>query len=470
MSGKIFLSYRRDDSRWPTLSLFNLLAQTFPRERLFMDVEGYIRPGDDFVEVLEEQVSACEVMVTVIGSHWLALAGKDGRPRIHDPRDFVHIEIATALRRKIRVIPALVDGAHMPGESELPEPLKGLTRRQAIRLSHERFAADGGGLVKALQEVLGGGAKPAQAAAGGDAAANARSSSPEGGSAHKVRPGSGEGFRDVAAPWCPEMVVAPAGSFTMGTAQAEIDKLCKEYKDWAEYIKREAPQHKVTIAKPFAVGRFAVTRGEFSAFVNETGYSVPDEAYTWEGGKWKLRKGRSFRNPGFTQDDSHPVVCVNWDDAKAYVKWLSGKTGKDYRLLSEGEWEYACRAGTQTPFWWGSSISTEQANYDGNYTFGGGKKGEYRQRTVPAKSFQPNPWGLYQVHGNVWEWCEDCWNDNYNGAPGDGQASATGNSGVQVLRGGSWGYGPQILRAAYRDGDDASYRSNDAGFRLARTF
>ena len=197
MSGKIFLSYRRDDSRWPTLSLYNLLAQTFPRERLFMDVEGYIKPGDDFVEVLEVQVSACEVMVVVIGPQWLSLTSKDGGPRIHDPRDFVHIEIATALSRKIRVIPALVDGAHMPDEGALPEPLKGLTRRQAIRLSHERFAADGQGLVDALQEVLGGNAKPAWAAVGDPAL--------------KVRPGSGEGFRDGTASWCPEMVVAPAG-------------------------------------------------------------------------------------------------------------------------------------------------------------------------------------------------------------------------------------------------------------------
>ena len=160
----------------------------------------------------------------------------------------------------------------------------------------------------------------------------------------------------------------------MGTAQAEIDKLSQEYKDWTDWFKREGPQHKVTIAKPFAVGRFAVTRGEFSAFVNETGYSVPDEAQTFEGDEYELRKDRSFRNSGFGQDDSHPVVCVNWDDAKAYVQWLSGKTGKDYRLLSEAEWEYACRAGTATPFWWGSSISTEQANYNGNHAFGGGKR------------------------------------------------------------------------------------------------
>ncbi len=227
MSGKIFLSYRRDDSRWPTLSLFNLLAQTFPRERLFMDVEGYIKPGDDFVEVLEEQVSACEVMVTVIGPHWLALAGKDGRPRIHDPRDFVHIEIATALRRKIRVIPALVDGAHMPGESELPEALKGLTRRQAIRLSHERFAADGGGLVKALLQVLGGAPAVApQAAAAPALEARPAISDP----AQDARPAWASAMdRDRFGPWAEfalggvsqRMRWIEPGRFQMGSPQDE---------------------------------------------------------------------------------------------------------------------------------------------------------------------------------------------------------------------------------------------------------
>jgi len=441
MSGKIFLNYRREDTRWQTLSLFNLLAQAFPREQLFMDVEGYIRPGDDFVDVLETQVSACEVMIVVIGPQWLA-AGPDGRRRLDDPHDFVHIEIATALSRKIRVIPVLVDGASMPGAGALPEALRPLARRQATRLSHDRFNADGQGLVTALKESLGA-IKPRPVAASGDPAP-------------RVRPGSGESFRDGEARWAPEMVVVPAGEFLMGSPENEEGR----YDD-------EGPQHRVTIAKPFAVGRFAITRGEFSAFVDEAGHKIPDEAFTYEGGKWELRKGRSFRNPGFSQDDSHPVVCVNWDDAKAYLKWVSAKTGKDYRLLSEAEWEYSCRAGTATPFWWGSSVSTEQANYDGNYTIGGGKKGEYRQKTVPVKSFQPNPWGLYQVHGNVWEWCEDCWNGNYNGAPVDGSAWTSGDCTRRVFRGGSWSNYPQNLRAAFRSNFDPQNRIYGRGFRVA---
>ena len=137
--------------------------------------------------------------------------------------------------------------------------------------------------------------------------------------------------------------------------------------------------------------------------------------------RWRLQRLPARRIEGWGRG-KRPVINVNWDDAKAYVAWLSRKTGKTYRLLSEAEREYVTRAGTTTPFWWGSSISTSQANYDGNYTYGSGSKGEYRQKTMPVDSFQPNPWGLYQVHGNVWEWTEDCWNDSYNGAPTDGSA------------------------------------------------
>jgi formylglycine-generating enzyme required for sulfatase activity len=219
------------------------------------------------------------------------------------------------------------------------------------------------------------------------------------------------------------------------------------------------------------VGRFAVTRGEYAAFVRETSHAVGDKCFTYEGDKWEERSGRSFRNPGFAQDDRHPVVCVNWDDAKAYAVWLSKKTGKSYRLLSEAEREYVTRAGTTTPFWWGSSITPEQANYRGNTDpyLGGGSKGEYRQRTMPVDRFEPNPWGLYQVHGNVWEWTEDCWNDTYQGAPTDGSAWTSGNCRLRMLRGGSWSLDPRDLRSAGRGGRATGYGGGNIGFRLART-
>ena len=252
-------------------------------------------------------------------------------------------------------------------------------------------------------------------------------------------PGAGktEWFKDFDAG--PEMVVIPAGWFTMGSPPDEPER-------WDA----EGPQHKVTIAKPFAIGRFAVTFAEWDAAQQDK--------------DWKAITGRAARQPadqGWGRGD-RPVIDVEWNDAKAYVKWLSKKTGKDYRLPSEAEWEYACRAGTTTPFWWGSSITPEQANYDGSADpyKGGAKKSEFRQKTLPVQSFELNPWGLYQVHGNVWEWCEDLWHDNYKGVPQDGSAWITEGSTWRVLRGGSWNDNPRALRSAYRINNYLRYKDS----------
>lgn len=166
-----------------------------------------------------------------------------------------------------------------------------------------------------------------------------------------------------------------------------------------------------------------------------------------------------------------PVINVSWNDAKAYVAWLSKKTGASYRLLSEAEREYVTRAGTTTPFWWGSSITPERANYNGSAEpyQGGGSRGENRQKTLPVKSFAPNPWGLYQVHGNVLDWVEDCYHDSYDRAPLDGSALTTGKCEMRGLRGGSWFNSPWVLRAAYRIDDSPDDRSYFVGFRVART-
>jgi formylglycine-generating enzyme required for sulfatase activity len=269
------------------------------------------------------------------------------------------------------------------------------------------------------------------------------------------KPGAGktEQFKDC--PSCPEMVVVPSGHFTMGSPESE-----------PEHVGFESPQHEVTIGKPFAVGRFAVTRGEFATFVKEAEHNTAGGCNT---SGWFLYSDKSWRSPGFDQDDRHPVVCVNWGDARAFVVWLSKKTGKAYRLLSEAEREYVARAGTTTPFWWGSAITPKQANYDGSadpYT-GGGSKGVYPKRTVAVDSFEANPWGLYDVHGNVWDLTEDCWNANYQGAPADGSAWTSGDCTKRMLRGGSWSDVPRGLRSAVRLWDFE--RNNKQGFRLART-
>ena len=205
----------------------------------------------------------------------------------------------------------------------------------------------------------------------------------------------GERFRDCAT--CPEMIVVPAGSFLMGSPETE-----------AERSDSEGPQHRVTIPAPIAVGVYEVTFAEWEACVSGGGcggYRPGDEGW-----------GR----------DRRPVINVSWEDARAYAAWLSRQTGQAYRLLSEAEWEYVARAGTTTAFHFGGTISASQANYDGNYTYGGGRKGQYRERTVAVGRFAPNAFGLYDVHGNVWEWVADCWNESYAGAPRDGQAWTRG--------------------------------------------
>ena len=272
---------------------------------------------------------------------------------------------------------------------------------------------------------------------------------------------------------CPEMVVIPAGSFTMGSSAAE-QALANAGGALANLTTRESPQHSVNISS-FAAARYAISKGEFAAFVRAKGYQTEaeqgDGCAAWNGKEWKKDAAYNWRNVGFAQADNHPVVCVSWNDAQAYIAWLNQSSGQTYRLLSEAEREYAARGGTQTAFWWGGSISTAQANYNGTGdSYNGSRKGEYRQATVPVNSFTPNPFGLYNVHGNVLEWVEDCWHENYFGAPTDGSAWTTvcfGNS--RVFRGGSWDDIPSFLRSALRSRGPPNNRSGYSGFRLART-
>jgi formylglycine-generating enzyme required for sulfatase activity len=252
----------------------------------------------------------------------------------------------------------------------------------------------------------------------------------------------------------PELVLLPTGRFQMGSPEHER-RLAMEAGSQKGWLARELPQHWVGIDRPVAMGRYPVTVAEWRAFVRATGWRQGGEV-NWEA-------------PGFPQTDAHPVVGVNWYDAQDYLRWLSEATGRRYRLPSEAEWEYACRAGTRTAFSFGDTISTEQANYDGNFTWNGGTRGEYRRGTTPAGMFPPNPWGLFDMHGNVWEWVQDVVHDNYEGAPLDGSAwEEGGDQARRILRGGSWLYNPRYLRSALRNGFSSALSNDIVGFRVVR--
>ena len=274
---------------------------------------------------------------------------------------------------------------------------------------------------------------------------------------------AGDVFRDCAE--CPEMVVVPAGEFEMGSPWSEEGR-----------FDDEGPVHYVRIGYRLAVGRYEVTRGEFARFVSATGRETGSSCrvHDADAGEWEDRSGASWRSPGYSQGADHPVVCVSWDDAVAYARWLSREAGREYRLLSESEWEYAARAGTLTARYWGEGASgkCEYANAaaaETSFNWRDKSCSDGHAHTAPVGSFGANGWKLHDMLGNVWEWTQDCWNDGYDGAPADGGAWKTGECSRRVLRGGSWDFGLWFVRAALRGGYDSDSRSSILGFRVART-
>ncbi len=257
----------------------------------------------------------------------------------------------------------------------------------------------------------------------------------------------GEVFRDCEV--CPEMVVVPPGSFMMGSPASEEGR-------WGD----EGPQHRVTIDYRFAVGVYEVTFEEWDACVLGGGCGgLEADDVGW---------GRGRR----------PVINVHWADAWAYADWLTERTGEEYRLLTEAEWEYVARAGTSTPRYWGESAQ-QQCQYANGYdAVGHAEHGfdrdlvgcrDRQANTAPVGSYRANSFGLYDVSGNVWEWVDDCWNGDYEGAPTDGRSWYEGDCSRRVLRGGSWGSAPRTLRSAFRDWNSAGSRNYVIGFRVART-
>jgi formylglycine-generating enzyme required for sulfatase activity len=257
--------------------------------------------------------------------------------------------------------------------------------------------------------------------------------------------------------YCPEMVKLPAGSFTMGSNEGEGD---------------EKPVHKVSV-EAFSISKYEVTREQFAAFVEDSGYQAAGDCYAWNGTKWGLQADKNWRDPGFSQSGNHPVACVSFEDAHAYIRWLNGKTGGAYRLPKEAEWEYAARAGTETARYWGDAADAacryanvaDQAgkrtfnwmtihNCDDGYVY-----------TAPVGSFSPNRFGLHDMLGNVWEWTCSAYTDRYDGS----EKACVNDAGARrVSRGGSWGSRPADVRSAARGGGGPPDRGDILGFRLAQ--
>jgi formylglycine-generating enzyme required for sulfatase activity len=426
MGTSIFISYRRVDSSDVTGRIYDRLVTAFDRNSVFKDVDS-IPFGVDFREHLDQAVSQCQVCLVVVGRTWLEAQDEAGRRRLDSTQDFVRIEIESALKRKIPVIPVLVGGASMPGPEQLPPSLEPLAYRNGAQVrSDPDFHRDMDRLIAGIQQHFGSAQTPPlsplqqkQTFTFEVVTVNDK------GEEISRKPEQAE-YRteDLGNGITLDIVAIPGGTFEMGSKEQE----------------HEQPIHRVTVA-PFWMGKFAVTQEQYEAVMGT--------------------------NPSKFKGAKCPVEKVSWRDAVAFCQRLSEKLNHEYRLPNEAEWEYACRAGTQTPFYFGRTLTPDLGNYDGNYTYGKGPEGQWRQQTTDVGTFPPNIFGPYDMHGNVWEWCADHWYENYKGAPTDGSAWLSKNDNdKRLMRGGSWDCDPWYCRSAYRYYYYPDGRDNGIGFRV----
>lgn len=469
----IFICYRRDDSSGHALHLCHYLRDRLAGAKIFLDTIG-IEPGAQFAQKIEREVGSCEIFIPLIGKRWLTMQGQAGR-RLDDPEDFVRLEIATALTRDIRditVIPVLVDGAPIPDPEHLPKNIAGLPDRQHHELSNHRWEYDADRLVTILKkdlvarketrrraEVLERERQKAEEAERKrrEAEESARRRAVEAESkaaalaaraalrpdeaiillsgfmmlimmlvvivvaaAHLLMPGgAASDFED--GPPAPvaafiqridqntelHMMAIPGRKFGMGTPANEVPSAPGQ---------QDLPVRRVRVAS-FYIGMVEVTQEQ-----------------------WRAVMGKD-NNPSKFKGDSLPVENVSLYEAQEFCRRLSEMSKRKYRLPTEAEWEYAARGGRDTPFAFGPSLSSDKANFNGNDPYGGASKGAYLGRTVPVGSYDPNKFGLYDMHGNVWEWCD--------GYARDG-AGVQYNSSSKVLRGGAWDSPATSLRSGHR--------------------
>jgi formylglycine-generating enzyme required for sulfatase activity len=284
------------------------------------------------------------------------------------------------------------------------------------------------------------------------------------------------------------MVPIKSGSFQMGASLEEEER--QGQAKMSENVRgRSTPVHNVTFTRGFAMGKMPVTVAQFRTFVDETGYRTSDSCYSQHKVDnhfiYESVPGFTWRSPGFPQDDHHPVVCVSGEDAEAYAAWLSKKTGHEYAVPNEAQYEYALRAGTTTSFFWGNDRAqandiacqySNQPDLDQGKEMGNVPMGwDYRFQcndgyayTSPVGNYKPNQWGLYDMQGNIWEWTSDCWNENYKDAPADGSTRTTGDCDARSSRGGSYGNAAFSAYAGIRAPRHVSYVGHSWGFRVVR--
>jgi formylglycine-generating enzyme required for sulfatase activity len=415
---KIFLSYRRNDNPFAVDWIDHGLSEQFGRESIVRDIDTFPL-GRDFRVVIEREVNTCDILLAIIGDRWLDMryteGEKSGQRRIDDPADFVRLEIEAALQRDIPVIPVLVDRASIPREADLPESLRELVYRGAAEVWAGRDRQTHlDRLIAGINYLV----EDEQTEPGKEQAVESTSTLPL------------TFTNNIGV----EFVLIPAGTFMMGTPIEQLDAIAGGDQDYRNRIEHETPQHQVEISQPFYLGKYPVTQRQ-----------------------WEMVMGAT---PSRFKGDNLPVERVSWNDVQAFIKKLNEREGVDhYRLPSEAEWEYACRAGST-----------------GLYSFGddAARLGEYAwykensdEKTHPVGEKKPNTWGLYDMHGNVWEWVQDRYDENYyqNSLNVDPQGPNAGA--FRVYRGGSWSAPALFARSAVRFASLPGVRIGYLGFRCA---
>jgi formylglycine-generating enzyme required for sulfatase activity len=424
---QVFISYRRDDSADVAGRIYDRLTQKYGAADVVMDVDS-IPLGIDFREFLGEAVGRCRVLLAVIGPQWLDIINR----RRDDPLDFVRLEIEAALQRRIPVIPVTVSGAVMPSHDQLPPPLQLLAFRNGLAVRRNPdFHRDVDRLVNSLDRLLEPQAFPPPNSKKPPAKATAvrrTEHSPRSTNQPEPLP------REITNSLGMKLVLVSRGTFWMGD---------------------RGSQTQVEVPRDFYIGACPVTQGQWQAIMGG------NPSYFSRGGGGADKKG--FSDADLKQ---FPVEQVSWDDAQEFLSRLNARekekdSGFLYRLPTEAEWEYSCRGRTSSQqdcdfdFYFSqptNDLSSEQANFDGNHPAGNAPKGKYLERTTKVGSYQPNRLGLYDMHGNVWEWCED-------------HFEAGGSA--RVIRGGGWYFSAAECRASIRIRYEPADRNFDLGFRLA---